>query len=89
MSLSSGDNPKAGQTSVTTTPGALAATQPCSAVLVQNDPGSANNVLIGDSAHQYVQLKPGQSVSIPCSNLSQVYVATAAGTATANWISVS
>jgi hypothetical protein len=89
MALSSGDNPKAGQTAVTSTPAALAANQPCSSVLVQNDPGSANNILIGDSAHQYVQLKAGQSVSIPCANLNQLYVATASGTATANWISVS
>jgi hypothetical protein len=89
MALSSGDNPKAGQTAVTSTPAALAANQPCSAVLVQNDPGSANNLLIGDSAHQYVQLKAGQSVSIPCANLNQLYAATASGTATANWITVS
>jgi hypothetical protein len=89
MSLSSGDNPKAGQTAVTSTPGALAANQPCSAVLIQNDPGSTNNILIGDSTHQYLQLKPGQSLSVPCSNLSQLYVATATGTATANWIAVS
>jgi hypothetical protein len=87
MTLSSGDNPKAGQTAVSSTPAGLGS-QPCSAVLVQNDPGSSQNVLVGDSSHQYVVLKPGQSLTIPCSNVSQVYVATASGTATANWISI-
>jgi hypothetical protein len=88
MSLSSGDNPVTGQQTATTT-GAALASQSCSAVIVQNDPGSANNVLVGTSANQYLVLKAGQSLMIPCSNVNQVYVKAAAGTATVNWISVS
>jgi hypothetical protein len=85
--LSSGDNPLSGTLAVTTTPAALGS-RPCVAVLVQNDPGSADNALIGDSTHQYFNLKPGQACTIPCSNISQLYAVTASGTATVNFISV-
>ena len=40
MSLSTGDNPIAGQLSATTSATYLGITTPCIAVLVQNDPGS-------------------------------------------------
>ncbi len=88
MSLSTGDNPKAGQVTASSTPGNLG-NQACSAVVVQCDPGATNNVLVGDSSHQYFALKPGQAVTIPCSNTNLVYVATASGTSTVNFISVS
>ena len=83
--LATGDNPVAGTLSATTTAAALGS-QVCSAVLVQNDPGSSNNLLIGDSTNQYFSLKAGQACTIPCSNVSKVYAKTASGTATANWI---
>jgi hypothetical protein len=88
MSLSSGDNPKAGTLTATTTPQALGS-QSCSAVLLQCDPGAASNLLVGDAASQPFGLKAGQALTLPCANLSQVYVATASGTALANFISVS
>ncbi len=87
MSLATGDNPKCGQLTATTTPANLGS-QACSSVLVQNDPGSSNNLLVGDSSHQYINLKAGQAISIPCSNTSQVYVVTASGSATCNFLSV-
>jgi hypothetical protein len=87
MSLATGDNPRAGQTTATTTAAALGS-QACNSVLVQCDPGASNNVLVGDSANQYVALQPGQSLSIPCSNISQVYVKTASGSSTVNFLSV-
>jgi hypothetical protein len=87
MSLSSGDNPKAGQLSATTTAAALGS-QPCSAVLVQNDPGSAQNVLVGDSVNQYVVIQPGKALVLPCANVSQIFVKSASGTMTVNWLAI-
>ncbi len=87
MSLSSGDNPKAGQLAATTTAAALGS-QPCSSVVVQNDPGNSVNVLVGDATNQYFVLQPGQALSIPCGNVSQVYAKTASATGNVNWISV-
>jgi hypothetical protein len=86
MSLATGDNPLAGQLSATTTAAYLGATTPCIAVLVQNDPGSSPNVAVGDSSNQYVVLQPGQCITIPCSNVNEVYVRSASGTATVNWL---
>ena len=87
MALSSGDNPFGGQLTATTTPASLG-THPCSTVCVQNYPGSTPNLLVGGSNGQYFVLKPGSSITIPCGNVSQVYVVAASGTATVNWISV-
>jgi hypothetical protein len=87
MSLATGDNPKAGQVTATTSAANLGS-QACSSVLVQNDPGSTPNVLVGDSSNQYLVLQPGQSVTIPCSNTNLVYVKSASSTATVNFLSV-
>jgi hypothetical protein len=87
MSLSSGDNPKAGQLSATTAPAALGA-QACSAVLVQADPGNSQNVLIGDSANQFVVLQAGKALVVPCANVSQIYAKSASGTQAVNWLAI-
>jgi hypothetical protein len=83
--LATGDNPVAGQLAATTTAAALG-NQACSAVLVQNDSGNSVNMLIGDANNQYFSLKPGQAITIPCSNVSKVYAKTASSTGNANWI---
>ena len=88
MSLATGDLPSTGQLSATATAAALATNQPCISVLIQNDPGSSVNVLIGNATNQYVQLKPGQSVTIPCSNANLIYAKTASSTANVNWLAV-
>ena len=88
MSLSSGDNPAFGQTALSTAAAQLA-NQPCSAALLQNDPGNSVNILIGNASHQYFQLQPGQSVTIPCSNLNQIYAVAASATPNLNWFTVS
>jgi hypothetical protein len=88
MSLSSGDNPVAGQVSATTTAANLG-NQNCISVVVQNDPGSSVNVLVGDANNQYLGLQAGQAITIPCSNTNKVYVKTGSSTATVNFISVS
>jgi hypothetical protein len=85
MSLSTGDNPIAGQLAATTTAAALGS-QVCIAVLVQNDPGNSVNVLIGNSTAQYVALQPGQCITIPCSNVSEIYAKTASSTGNVNWL---
>ena len=87
MALSSGDNPKAGQLSATTTAATLGS-QPCIAVLVQADPGNSQNVLVGDSSNQYVVLQAGKSLVIPCSNVSLVYAKSSSGTQTVNWLAI-
>ena len=78
----------AGQkTGITTTPVVLATGQPaCREVLVQSDPANTTNVLIGNSTAQYVNLTPGQSLSIPILGLDQIYVAMASGTGVINWL---
>lgn len=60
----------------------------CFNATIQADPDNTVDVFIGDSASQPVQLTPGQSVPLPISNLEQVYVKTASGTATVNWLIV-
>jgi hypothetical protein len=89
MSQSSGDNPVSGQVSATTTPAALAASQSCISVLVQNDPGSSNNLLVGGSGGQYINLKAGQAITVNCSNLNMVYITGNGGNATCNYLYVS
>jgi hypothetical protein len=72
---------------------ATATAQPLSAdhlpimeVIVQNDPDGQTAVFVGDRRYQYYQLNGGASVTVPVCDLSLVYVRTAAGTATVNWL---
>jgi len=90
MSQSSGDSPKAGTQNANVTPAPLP-NQPCSAVMIQNDPnGNSEGELlcVGDVNSQPVRLNAGQAISIACSNADEVYIATGSSTATANFISV-
>jgi len=53
----------------------------CFQVIVQNDPGNANNMYIGNATSQSIVLTPGQSETIPLSGrVGQVYVRFVAGT---------
>jgi hypothetical protein len=88
MSLASGDNPVAGSLTATTAAQNLG-NQVCAAVVIQCDPGASVNLLVGDANSQPFGLKPGQAVTIPCSNTNKVYVKTGSSTATVNFISVS
>jgi hypothetical protein len=83
--LATGDNPVTGQLAATTTAAALGS-QPCSGVLVQCDPGNTTNALIGTATNQYFSLKPGQAITIPCSNVNLVYARMASSTGNVNWI---
>ena len=82
--LATGDNPVAG-TQAATGSGVALASQVCSAVCVQNDPTSANNLLVGDANSQPFTLTAGSAITIPCSNVNKVFIKVS-GSATCNWI---
>jgi len=61
----------------------------CLEVLVQNDPASASNALIGNRFGQSIVLVPGASITIPINNVNKVWAGTApGGGATINWIAM-
>jgi hypothetical protein len=79
------NNPLASQiSSLNTTNQALSSNQPATSVVVQNDPNSTVNIGVGDTNHQYIQLKPSQSVSLPCSNLNTIFVVAASNATNTN-----
>ena len=57
-------------------------------VLLQNDPSSDNNILVGNQFGQYFVLRAGESVNVPINDLNDVYVSCPAGAATLNWIAM-
>lgn len=65
---------------------AIAASQAVSEVIVQNDPDNTVDILIGNASSQPIQLKPGQSMTIPISNLSSVYAKSVSGTPTLSYL---
>lgn len=76
----------AGTVSVGTTASALAASQDITKVVVQNDPISTNDLLVGNATVQPIKLVPGASIEIEVNDLSKVYVKAATGTVTANYL---
>ena len=88
MSLSTGDNPKAGAVTFTTSAAPVNTNLTCIAVLIQADQGNTNNLLVGDANSQTINLKPGQAITINCSNLNQVYCAGSGGNAVGNWLAI-
>lgn len=76
----------AGTLTTSTTAAALAASQAVSEVLIQNDPDNTIDVLVGNAAAQPIQLKPGQSITIPVANLATVFVKSVSGTPTVNYL---
>lgn len=55
-------------------------------VIVQNDPDSGESAFVGNPFNQHFELVAGASVTVPVCDLSLVYVRSAAGTATINWM---
>ena len=86
MSFVSGRLFSGQNTGVTTSAARLHASQSCRQVLVQNDPGNSVNLLIGDVDGQYIIVKPSQSISINIISVSEIYVKSASGTITVNWL---
>ncbi len=71
---------------VTTTAAALASSQACSEVSVQADPGNTQNVLVGNSTSQHTVLVAGASIDLSVTNVDLIYVKSASGTQTVNWL---
>jgi len=81
------DGLRSGTMTVTTTPTPLSARGlAIMQVILQNDPDGQTAVFVGDRRYQYYQLNGGANVTIDVCDLSLVYVRTAAGTATVNWL---
>lgn len=75
-----------GTKTATTTAAELATTHSISRVLVQNDPASTVNVLVGNATSQSIKLVPGASMEIEIDDISKVFVKSASATATINYI---
>lgn len=64
----------------------IASTQAVREVMVQNDPDSTADMLIGNASAQTIQLKPGWSVVIPVADLATVYAKSVSGTPGGNYL---
>ena len=53
-------------------------------VLVQNDPDSTVDVLVGNAISQSVQIRPGEGETIPIDYLGKVFVKSVSGTPSVN-----
>lgn len=78
--------PTAGQLSATVAAAALSSTALCSQVIVQADPTNTTDVLVGDSANQYIRLTPGQAMVAPVSDVSFLWAKMASSTGKVNWV---
>jgi hypothetical protein len=67
---------------VTGTPTALPSML-CNEVVIQNDPGSTNNLLVGSSTQQPLALIPGAAFVIQVTNMNLIFLKVS-GSATAN-----
>jgi hypothetical protein len=88
MSLSTGDNPRALQTTNVTGSAAALPSQACSQAILQADPGNTANVLIGDSSNQYLVLQAGKAIAVPTSNVNLIYARSVSGTQTINILAI-
>jgi hypothetical protein len=79
-------SPTAGQLSATTSAAALGSSALCSQVVVQADPTNTTDVLVGDSANQYLRLTPGQAAVLPVSDVALLYAKMASSTGRVNWV---
>lgn len=82
----SSDTLYAGTLSTSTVAAALAASQKTREVLVQNDPDNTVDIFVGSSSAQPIQLKPGDSLVVPVSNLALLYAKSASGTPVLNYL---
>lgn len=79
----------AGTTLATAAAVALRASLACSEVLIQADPDNAEDAFWGTSgadANQPMQLKPGDTASIPVKDAALVFVRSVGGTANINYV---
>lgn len=76
----------AGTNGLTTTAEVLRAALVAWECLVQNDPDSTTDMLVGSAAAQTIQLAPGQSITIPIQDATTINVVAVSGTPTANYL---
>jgi hypothetical protein len=58
----------------------------CNSVLIQNDPGSSDNVKVGNATTQSIVLIPGAAEVIAVDDVATIFVEYATGgSATVNW----
>jgi hypothetical protein len=55
-------------------------------VIVQADPANGANVLIGGQSSQYIVLIAGASLALDWTDVSTIWVKSASGTMTVNWL---
>jgi len=79
-----GRTPKMSQQTVTSTKAVVTSVGDIVSVVLQNDPSSAQNILLGDVTNQYIKLEAGKSIALTVEDVSRFYVKTAAATATLN-----
>jgi hypothetical protein len=60
----------------------------CFQILIQCDPASAANAIVGNATGQYIALRPGESLTLPIGDPSDVYIQGDVGIATVNWMAV-
>jgi len=67
----------------------VATSMPCFQVLLQVGRDQQTNVFVGNAANGcFVELIPGQSITIPINDLNKVYVRAAAEGQTVNWLAL-
>lgn len=59
----------------------------CQAVLIQADPDNTDDLLVGNTDNQPIQMVPGEAHTFPGTDVNQFVVKTVSGNQTANWAS--
>lgn len=72
----------------TTTAGAISGSLAATNVGVQADPLNTDHIFVGTSTAQVIRLRPGDSATIPVSNVNQIYAKSQSGSQNLNWIAV-
>lgn len=69
---------------------AIAASTPCSMVLLQSDQNNTVDILTGGNGAQAIRLTPGQSMTIPVNNVNLIFAKLATGVApqNLNWLAI-
>lgn len=60
----------------------------CVSVLLQSDPDNTDDILIGDTGAQTIQLTPGQSFSVDIRNTKRIFAKAVSGTPTLAYLPV-
>jgi len=76
---STADIPVAAVKAVTTAAAISASTADVEQVILQNDPASTKNILVGNSSAQPIVLIPGAVIVLPCQRLADIYAKSSDG----------